>query len=437
MLSIGIDIGTTSLCAVVIETESRKIVDYEVRNNDSFITSTYPWERKQLPEKIMGHVNDMLSVLLKRHNDIASIGVTGQMHGILYTDKDNNVVSPLFTWQDARGQQIYRDGNTYAEHISMVTGYKVAPGYGLVTHFYNVVNNLVPQEAIRIYTIMDYVAMKLCKKAESIMHQSNAASLGLYDLGKGCFDSDALVKIGLKPDILLDIVSGNKTVGTTNKGIPVSVAIGDNQASFIGSVDSPESSILVNIGTGSQISVMGKLDAANGEIEARPYIGKSFLLVGSSLCGGRAFATLERFFSGVAKMMGEEHKSMYPYMDRVLEQLETPKDIWEVSTQLDGTREDPLVRGYIKNLSLDNFTPEHMMDGFLRGIANELCNMYKLIMPYEENRRTKLVGSGNGVRKNKYFQKVLEEIFSLPLTIPEHSEEAAFGAALFSISEIF
>ena len=38
--------------------------------------------------------------------------------------------------------------------------------------------------------------------------------------------------------------------------VPVSVAIGDNQASFLGSVRDIDNSVLVNIGTGSQISAV-------------------------------------------------------------------------------------------------------------------------------------------------------------------------------------
>ena len=47
---------------------------------------------------------------------------------------------------------------------------------------------------------------------------------------------------------------------------------------------------------------------------------------------------------------------------------------------------------------------------------------------------TKLVGSGNGIRKNKLMQELAEEIFGMPLAIPQYQEEAAYGAALYALS---
>ena len=43
-----------------------------------------------------------------------------------------------------------------------------------------------------------------------------------------------------------------------------------------------------------------------------------------------------------------------------------------------------------------------------------------------------LVVSGNAVRKNPVLRQILAETFGLPLQIPAHTEEAAFGAALFA-----
>ena len=43
-----------------------------------------------------------------------------------------------------------------------------------------------------------------------------------------------------------------------------------------------------------------------------------------------------------------------------------------------------------------------------------------------------LVGSGNAVRKNPVLRRYLEEQFGLPLKLPAHREEAAFGAAVFA-----
>lgn len=113
-----------------------------------------------------------------RYPDIKGIGVTGQMHGILYLNEQGEAVSPLYTWQDGRGNQLYRDNKTYAAYLSDETGYALATGFGLVTHFYNQVNGLVPGDAKQICTIMDYVVMKLAGQKTPLTDYSNGASIG-------------------------------------------------------------------------------------------------------------------------------------------------------------------------------------------------------------------------------------------------------------------
>ena len=44
-----------------------------------------------------------------------------------------------------------------------------------------------------------------------------------------------------------------------------------------------------------------------------------------------------------------------------------------------------------------------------------------------------MVASGNGIRLNKHLTERFVKTFGLPLSIPKHQEEAAFGAALFSM----
>ena len=80
-------------------------------------------------------------------------------------------------------------------------------------------------------------------------------------------------------------------------GVPVAVAIGDNQASFLGSVPSLTECALFNLGTGSQLSVPTSQYRLASALETRPLIPGWWLLVGASLCGGYAYQLLADFFS--------------------------------------------------------------------------------------------------------------------------------------------
>jgi len=223
------------------------------------------------------------------------------------------------------------------------------------------------------------------------------------------------------------VVDGYKIIGKTSGGIPVSVAIGDNQASFLGSVRDMESSVLVNVGTGGQVSVLAENPINVAGIEARPCVDGKYLLVGASLCGGRAYAMLEQFFREVANSAGAEVDSMYPFMGELLDKNIGNK--LEFDNKFCGTRENSQIRGSVANLGIDNFTMKHFMLGILDGIVSELFEMFEKMNVKMKN----LVASGNGIRKNKILQELFAERFGVTLEIPKHKEEAAYGAALFAL----
>ena len=97
MYSIGIDIGTTSLCGLVLDTESRRVLKSITVSNGSEISGVYPWQRCQDPHVIIGKCCAILEQLLEEYPHVETIGVTGQMHGILYCDREGKAISSLYT----------------------------------------------------------------------------------------------------------------------------------------------------------------------------------------------------------------------------------------------------------------------------------------------------------------------------------------------------
>ncbi len=83
---------------------------------------------------------------------------------------------------------------------------------------------------------------------------------------------------------------------------------------------------MVNVGTGSQISciVSGMPDKC--DMDRRPLVDGLYLLAGSSLCGGRAYAILEKFLRDTAMLVtGLEIDSDYLAMNRVMENYVLPE----------------------------------------------------------------------------------------------------------------
>ena len=404
MKILGLDIGTTGIGAVLFETETRRVIKTANRPNNSFISSALPFEKTQDSRLILDTVNGIISEFA----DYEAIGISGQMHGILYTDSQGNAVSPLYTWQDLRSAE-HPDGEKSAAEIL-----GTYPGYGLATHLYNEKNGLVPENAEYLCTIGDYIAMKLCGNTTPVMHITNASSLGCFYIKNNAFTYES--------PLLPRVTAEFEIIGKTAQNIPVAVCIGDNQASFIGSVPEKDG-VLINIGTGSQISYLIKNpDDAPAGAELRPFDGRYYLAAGCALCGGRAFSDFEKFCREIANAAGAGIESFYPFLDKILENA--PDTDLIADCRYCGTRTNPSLTGGFSNLTEGNFTLRDFAASVAIGIITELRDMYS----GREN--PVIIASGNGVRKKPAMAKYIEKIFgTAPLTAP-YDEEAAAGAAI-------
>ena len=154
------------------------------------------------------------------------------MHGIVYLDREGRCISPLYTWQDGRGD-LPANGKpgekTLAERLGEQTGVSVFSGYGLVTNFSHQIRGTIPQGAAGICTIADCLGMLLTGRKRPLMHAGNGASLGFFEVREGCFREDILKSLGMDSALLPEITQDFASLGTY-RGIPVSVFLGDRKS---------------------------------------------------------------------------------------------------------------------------------------------------------------------------------------------------------------
>jgi len=417
MYGIGLDIGTTKICAVLVNARTGMTEHVQsVANNFNIFGNSF--EHKQDASNIIAACKELLDGLIDRSHDIAAIGLTGQMHGIVYADGSNKAVSPLYTWQDARGQYVSKE-------IQGITGKKTPPGYGLATHFYNVRHGLAVKDAVKLTTIHS-LAAACFSGSEPVLHASDAASLGLYDIREGIWDFTSINKLGMELSLLPSVTTEAKILGRY-RGIPVCCAIGDNQASFLGSAADGQTA-LINIGTGSQISIpCGKNTVGEKPLELRPLDGGYNLLAGCPLCGGSAFAVLKTFVESTLNLCGAANPGgIYDLLNDAGYEADGSLIC---DTRFRGTRENSEIRGAIQNITPENFTVQNLSYAFLHGMVRELYDLYTA----GEMQARRLVGTGNAIRRTPLLRKIIRDMFSLPLYIPKHIEEAAFGACLLAL----
>ena len=139
-----------------------------------------------------------------------------------------------------------------------VSGWKYTPrtdnGTGTVTA-YTIYATKDGEKYVKIYDgKFDYIG------GANVVRESSTASWGSYDMsGIIIYVTEGLGNYGTAAEI--DFLTGTSGTaisdGEEYKGIPVSVAIGDNQASVFSCL-SGEEELLINVGTGSQVSVISE-----------------------------------------------------------------------------------------------------------------------------------------------------------------------------------
>ncbi|GLG02362.1 hypothetical protein Alches_24030 [Alicyclobacillus hesperidum subsp. aegles] len=432
MKTIGLDLGTTSIGACVWDSDLERVIELETQVHGATLSAREPFAKLQDARGIAKLAEAIVDRLVARYDDIEAIGITGQMHGIVYVDEQGEMVSPLYTWQDGRAGASYRDGMTYSAALSAALGQTVPTGYGLATHFYHVVQGQVPRTAAKLCTLADAVALLLTRTASPILDPSMAASLGGFDVMALSFRDAALERAGIDCSILPRCSNVGRPLGHF-RGIPVYPAIGDNQASYFGAVGNRDHCVLINVGTGAQLSVRVDVGETAPGWEWRPFPGGGGLLVGATLAGGQAYALLASYFRQVIDMFGfQPPASLYAAMDKALtiaEQAGRTESTLRLRPTFYGTRDDEAEKARMDNLTADNFTPVDFMIATLDGVVEELYGYWAALPQNIRSRVWRIVGAGNGLRNNPHLARRVERRFGMRLLWSQEREEAAVGAA--------
>ncbi len=101
---LGLDLGTSKLCAVALSTDERRVLAVRSAPNDADVPDLPPDRHEQDPAKILDRSLELVRELLAEDaveaEDVTGLCVTGQMHGVLLVDRDLRPVTPLVTWRD-------------------------------------------------------------------------------------------------------------------------------------------------------------------------------------------------------------------------------------------------------------------------------------------------------------------------------------------------
>ncbi|MDR0429605.1 MAG: hypothetical protein LBH58_03900 [Tannerellaceae bacterium] len=434
---IGIDFGTTSLSVSFVDAGDKQIKKVISRNTNAYIPSENPLVREQSVEVLTESFKNVLDEInFLPGVKIEAYGFTGQMHGIVGLGKNGEAITNLVTWEDRSGEMILDDGSKMIDKIKTLSGNdSISCGYGIITLYKWLVLE-GRKDIFGFCSIADYFAGLLSGKIA--MSPTMAHSVGLFDMTSNTWNRESIEKLGIDFRIFPEIVDESSIIGYAND-IPVVSAIGDNQASFLGIVSGKETGMVLNIGTGTQISVLidqkeialydKYIDGAMTQL--RPYDGNYYLMATSFVNGGSSYRSLFNFMKATAENLfglnNIDENTLWENMEKAACDSFEKGDLPDVCPLLSNERIDHGMKGAITGITLHNFHPGNLIAGFLKGLAY----YYKSALNPQILQKAEFIyGSGNGLKKNKLFARITEQVFGKPLRLTQYDEEAAFGAAM-------
>lgn len=455
---IGVDLGTTKITAVALDAESGELLGVHGEANTANITSAEDkardrseWDAAAIVKIGVQCLRRLAESLGDRRGDVAAIGVTGQQHGVVLVDEHASPVTPLINWQDRRALEPVEAGqlgtwlDLAREHVgadaSLRTGCRLQPGFMGVTLFRLARQGQLPAAGKAAVFIMDLFAAALAG-TRPVSEPTCAASSGLFNFRLRQWDNESIRSLGLAHSMFPEIVEADRPMGRLSavladatglpEGTPIVGPLGDHQASFVGSVDRPLSTGLVNVGTGAQAAVFVETGEFHPPVEVRPYPIRGNLLSNVGLAGGWAYQTLERFFRDVGEAFfpGQVPESLYSRMNELAAQVPAGANGVTSVPTFSGTRSDPTLRGSFTGLSPNSFRVAEMCRAVIEGMAQSLTDGLHTSEMQAGRKVQGLAAAGNGLRENPLLAAEVERKTGRPIRYTRHREEAAFGSAL-------
>jgi sedoheptulokinase len=425
----GIDVGTTNIELLLADLERFRIAarfSAPVRR----IVNSNPYAFEQDAAGIAASVRELFG---KVKLPVSSVGVTGQVHGIVYTDEALRPLSPLYTWLDRRGVEPWK-GGTPQTALEEKTGIRLPVGWGLLTHYANRLFGRVPAGARRVMGIPEFVAGILTGGPLARTDDSMMASFGAWE-APGVYRNSLLAEV-LSPDCpaFLKAAPPFAVVGRLAEGIfpgnaPVAYPVGDNQAGFFGALPRPEESCLISIGTSGQISFFSTSAACPAGMELRPYQGKGYLQVGATLAAGKSYEALFTLVKEIVHVSGGRigDEAVFALMKQAAKAAGKTSLVFE--TTLGGTRRDAAKRGAITGISLDNFRLGDLALSAIDGVVRELADFTEPAGGASLDGLRYVTITGSAPEKNALFMDAIRRQFGRDVRIPAF-DGAGFGAAV-------
>lgn len=436
-LVIGIDSGTQSTKALVVDARSGKVLGAASAAYD-LLPNLPPGAKEQHPRTWVEATQLATRAALKqaraRAGEVVAIGVSGQQHGFVPLDADGEVIRPAKLWCDtataAECEEIMARLGGFKATIRK-QGIAVLPGFTASKILW--LKQREPKNFKRLATVLlphDYLNFWLT--GERVMEFGDASGTALLDVRRRRWCQATLKAIDpdlngkLPPLISSDQPAGTLRAGTAealglNPGVIVSAGGGDNMMGAIGTGNTRAGVVTASFGTSGTIYACAEQPVVDpdGEIAAfcdstnrwLPLLCTMNVTVATELIRRDFKMDHKAFEAAVAKAPPGSHGLLLlPY----LEGERTPN-------VPDGT-------GVYFGVRAGTFNTECFARATVEGVT--LGMNYGLRRLAELGVRATQIRATGGGANSKVWRQIMADVFNAPVVTLKVGEGAAFGAAL-------
>jgi xylulokinase len=257
---LGLDIGTSSVKALLVDAEQKVIAEASASLSVSF---PHPMWSEQDPDDWVRGVEAGVAAIRSQAPEafaaLAGIGLSGQMHGATLLDGADKPLRPAILWNDVRSFAECHELKRRVPEVEKITGNLVMPGFTAPKMLWVAAHEPeIARATRRMLLPKDYVRLRL--SGDAVSEMSDAAGTSWLDVGKRRWDERLLEATGLTLAAMPRLVEGSevstylspevaKAWGLEGRRIPIAGGGGDNAASAIGVGATEAGAGFVSLGT--------------------------------------------------------------------------------------------------------------------------------------------------------------------------------------------
>jgi xylulokinase len=436
---IGLDSSTTATKALLIDDEGQVVA---VASSEYTYETPHPLWSEQQPQLWWDATVESIRTVMQSSSvsadEVLGIGLTGQMHGLVLLDADNNVLRPALLWNDQRTGAQCDDirERLGKEHLIQVTGNDALTGFTAPKILW--VQQEEPEVYKKIAHILlpkDYVRFKLSDKFA--IDRAGGAGTLLFDLRERSWSQEVLDALDIDPGWLPETYEGTAVTSTISaaaadaiglkEGTPIVGGGGDQAAAAVGTGAVEEGIVSLSLGTSGVVFATtdqpaiepdGRLHAFCHAVPGKWHLMGVMLSAAGSLRWHR-----DTFAPGV-----DFDSLLEPATD-----IPPGSDGLVFLPYLTGERTpypDPLARGAFVGLTVRHSLP-HMSRSVLEGVAFGLRDSFELMKAAGLGDITQVRVTGGGA-KSPFWRQILADVLQAELVTVNSEEGAAYGAALLA-----